>query len=142
MADANDPVITKSMLDEALRESSRSVVDEIAGIIGDFSTRVDERFNKVEAGLHRVETRLDAVEASVADLNTKYDHLVTTLDRFLKRLDDKDQEDAAGTPTSNVWTAGSTRWPNVSRWSCGRPSSDRTKVRGYGSGVRLSSRSI
>jgi septal ring factor EnvC (AmiA/AmiB activator) len=95
MAHANDPVITKSMLDEALRESSKSIIDEIAGIVSDFSTRVDERFNKVEAGLHRVETRLDAVEASIADLNTKYDRLVTTLDRFLKRLDDKDQEDAA-----------------------------------------------
>jgi len=73
MADTNDPVVTKSMLDTA--------VEDIAGIIRDFSTRVDERFNKVEA--------------DIADLNAKYDHLITTLDGFIKRLDDQEQENAA-----------------------------------------------
>ena len=35
------------------------------------------------------------VKTNIADLNTKYDHLVTTLDRFLKRLDDQEKENAA-----------------------------------------------
>src|SRR5437899_5864351 len=95
MADANDPVVTKSMLDEALRDSSKATIEKIAGIIRDFSNRVDERFNTVEARLHNVETRLETVEAGVADLNTKYDHLITTLDTFLKRLDDQEAENAA-----------------------------------------------
>lgn len=81
MTTSTDPVVTKSMLDEALRESSKSIVDEIAGIIGDFSVRVDERFNKVEA--------------DIAELNAKYDHLVATLDTFIKRLDDQEAENAA-----------------------------------------------
>jgi hypothetical protein len=70
MADANDPVVTRSMFDEALHESSKSIIDEVAGIINTFAARMDERFNKVEA--------------DIADLNSKYGRLVTTLDAFLK----------------------------------------------------------
>lgn len=69
--------ITKSMLDSALKDA----VTDIASIIGDFSGRVDERFNKVEADM--------------ADLNSKYDHLLNTLDAFLKRLDDIESDNTA-----------------------------------------------
>ena len=59
-----------SLLDEALRESSKSTIDEIADIVNAFAARMDERFNKVEA--------------DIADLNTKYDHLITNTRQLLK----------------------------------------------------------
>lgn len=56
-------------------------VDELSGIINNFASAVDERFNKVEA-------RLDKLEAS-------HDRLVNTLDAFLKRLDDIEKDNEA-----------------------------------------------
>jgi|SRR3989344_7561270 len=73
MPASKDPVVTQSMLKEA--------VEDISTIIGDFSNRVDERFN--------------VLEAEVRELNVKYDHLITTLDAFLKRLDDMETENTA-----------------------------------------------
>ena len=58
-----------------------SAVSDIANIIGDFSNRVDERFNKVES--------------DIAQLNQKYDHLINTLDAFLKRLDNMEADNTA-----------------------------------------------
>ena len=69
----NEPTVTKPMLDDA--------VTDIAYIISDFSNRVDERFNKIEE--------------DIAQLNKKYDHLINTLDAFLKRLDDLEADNTA-----------------------------------------------
>ena len=69
----NEPTVTKSMLDDA--------VTDIANIIGDFSSRVDERFNKIEE--------------ETAQLNKKFNHLINTLDTFLKRLDDLEADNTA-----------------------------------------------
>jgi isoleucyl-tRNA synthetase len=69
----NEPTVTKPMLDDA--------VTDIANIISDFSNRVDERFNKIEE--------------DIAQLNKKYEHLINTLDAFLKRLDDIEADNTA-----------------------------------------------
>jgi septal ring factor EnvC (AmiA/AmiB activator) len=56
-----------------VQEIVNKAVDDLSEIIQSFAHNVDERFNKVEA--------------DIAELNKKYDHLITTLDTFLKRLD-------------------------------------------------------
>lgn len=39
--------------------------------------------------------RFDKIDKDIAKINEKYDHLITTLDAFLKRLDDIEANDAA-----------------------------------------------
>jgi septal ring factor EnvC (AmiA/AmiB activator) len=56
-----------------VQEIVNKAVDDLSEIIQSFAHNVDVRFNKVEA--------------DIAELNKKYDHLITTLDTFLKRLD-------------------------------------------------------
>ncbi|MEX2006790.1 MAG: hypothetical protein WD877_01265 [Candidatus Saccharimonadales bacterium] len=56
-------------------------VDDLSVVIQDFSQRVDDRFNKIEAG--------------IAELNNKYDWLVKTLDKFLRRLGNIEADNAA-----------------------------------------------
>lgn len=79
-----DPVVTKAILDSSLK----AAVEDIAEIIGDFSKHVDERFNKVEDDIADL-------KSDVARLDEKYDHLINTLDAFLKRLDDMETENTA-----------------------------------------------
>ena len=84
MSKSSETSITKSMLDASIK----GAVEDIAGIIGEFSDRMDERFNKVESDVAEL-------KSDVADLNRKYDHLVSTLDAFIKRLDDAETENTA-----------------------------------------------
>lgn len=56
-------------------------VDELAEIIGQFSARVDERFNHLEEQADK--------------LGANFEHLTNTLDTFLKRLDDMEINNAA-----------------------------------------------
>lgn len=56
-------------------------VDDLSEIIQSFAQNVDERFSNVETG--------------IAELNKKYDHLISTLDTFLKRLDDIEADNTA-----------------------------------------------
>jgi DNA anti-recombination protein RmuC len=39
--------------------------------------------------------RFDKIDKDIAEINDKYDHLITTLDTFLKRLDNIEANDAA-----------------------------------------------
>ena len=91
-AKTNDPYVTKSMLDESLdgrfadfekRVDAKidRAVDELTGVIRDFSERVDERFNRLEKRVDRLEEKME--------------HLTETLDNFLKRLDDIEKDNAA-----------------------------------------------
>lgn len=77
----SDQSVTISALDKRLEKQTERILTEVGGIIDDFAFQVDQRFNKVEAEL--------------VELNTKYDQLITTLDRFLKRLDDIEADNAA-----------------------------------------------
>ncbi len=56
-------------------------VDDLSQVIQAFAQNVDERFDKVES--------------DIAELNKKYDQLVSTLDKFLKRLDDIEIDNTA-----------------------------------------------
>jgi septal ring factor EnvC (AmiA/AmiB activator) len=64
-----------------VQEIVNKAVDDLSEIIQSFAHNVDVRFNKVEA--------------DIAELNAKYDHLITTLDTFLKRLDDIETDNHA-----------------------------------------------
>jgi len=69
--------ITGDDLNVALKEQT----DQIIGVIQTFAQQMDERFNKVES-------RLDSLEQ-------KYDHLITTIDGFIGRIDKYEIELAA-----------------------------------------------
>lgn len=60
---------------------ANKAVDDLSQIIQSFAQNVDERFDKLES--------------EVADLNNKYDHLINTLDAFLKRLDNIEADNTA-----------------------------------------------
>lgn len=91
--------VTKTELDEALRKQT----DEIAGILHTFMQDSSERFDAVDGRLDklemrvdtlesRFETRFDAVESQIRALNEKYDHLVTTIDGFIAKIDHYETE--------------------------------------------------
>lgn len=76
--------ITKDDLNELTSSIDKKIdkaVDDLAGIIDSFAQQVDNRFNKVEK--------------EIIELNKKYDHLIDTLDTFLKRLDDIEADNSA-----------------------------------------------
>lgn len=85
MNKANDPVVTQSMLAKALEKNnktlSKTIIDEIGGIIDVFVTQIDTRFNKVES--------------DIADIKSSQDSLVRTIDAFIKRIDNYEIEQVA-----------------------------------------------
>ncbi len=92
MNKVNEQIITQSMLDRALDKQSKSIVDDIASIINDFSTQVDERFDMLES---RMSARFEKIEKAFADLQASHDRLTNTIDGFVKRIDDYEQENLA-----------------------------------------------
>lgn len=69
---------TKQDVQEIVTTAVNKAVDDLSQVIQSFAQQVDERFNKVEE--------------DIAELNRKYDHLIETLDAFLKRLDDMETD--------------------------------------------------
>lgn len=72
---------TKEDVQVIVNKAVDKAVDDLSEIIQTFAQSVDNRFNEVEA-------RLDG-------LDEKYNELITTLDKFLKRLDDMEANNAA-----------------------------------------------
>ncbi len=66
--------VTKDDLDEALSKGFDGIYEKL-------TKHFDERF--------------DVIETNIAELNKKYDHLISTLDTFLKRLDDVETDNQA-----------------------------------------------
>jgi DNA anti-recombination protein RmuC len=57
---------------------------------------LDKSLDKLVIKLFKhFDKRFDKVDKDIAKINDKYDHLITTLDAFLKRLDDIEANDAA-----------------------------------------------
>lgn len=57
---------------------------------------LDSGFNSLYKKLTKhFDKQFDEIRGDIAELNDKYDHLITTLDAFLKRLDDIEANDAA-----------------------------------------------
>lgn len=77
--------VTRDDVEEIVTKTVGDIVDkavaDLSEIIANFAQQVDDRFTNVEH-------RLDSLEA-------KYDHLVTTLDAFMARLDRAEQEQIA-----------------------------------------------
>ncbi len=78
-------------------------VDERFNEIDRRFEKVDERFDKMDERFDRVEGRLDLLEYDMAEVKTdirgmreefgsKFDWIITTLDRFMKRMEDYHQE--------------------------------------------------
>jgi chromosome segregation ATPase len=70
-----------SSLEDSIDAKITKAVDDLSEVIGQFSSRVDERFNKVEK--------------DIAELKESHNRLMDTLDAFLKRLDDIEVNNAA-----------------------------------------------
>jgi septal ring factor EnvC (AmiA/AmiB activator) len=69
--------------------------------------RLDSGFNNLYKKLtEHFDKQFDEVREDIAELNKKYDHLINTLDAFLKRLDNIEANDAA----RNVQLARHERW--------------------------------
>lgn len=81
MSKVSDLVVTQSMLDKALTQQSKSIIDDLNGVIDIFASRIYERFNKLEK-------RVDSLEEILAKLNN-------TIDGFIKRIDNYEQENVA-----------------------------------------------
>jgi len=63
-------------------------VADLSEVIASFAQQVDTRFNVIES-------RLDDHDDEFRKLNTKYDHLLNTIDGFLARIDKYEIELAA-----------------------------------------------
>ena len=73
----------------------------------DLTKSLDTGFNNLYKKLtEHVDKRIDEVREDIEDLNKKYDHLISTLVAFLKRLDDIEANDAA----RDVQLAWHERW--------------------------------
>ncbi len=72
---------TKKDVEEIVGRVVNKAVDDLTDVIAQFSSRVDERFNRLEA-------RVDKLEENFERLNN-------TLDAFLKRLDDIEKDNYA-----------------------------------------------
>lgn len=65
----------------AVQEIVDKAVEDLSEVISQFATNVDARFNNLESDISELKD-------GVADFNSKYDRLLSTLDAFIKRIDD------------------------------------------------------
>lgn len=62
----------------------------------DLNKSLDSGFSSLYKKLTKhFDERFDKIDKDVSEINEKYNHLVTTLDTFLKRLDDIEANNAA-----------------------------------------------
>ena len=71
----------KETLDEAFKKNNRIIIDEMSEVMRDLMDGFDTRFNRVEK--------------DIVDIKVSLDRLVSTVDGFVKRLDDMETENAA-----------------------------------------------
>lgn len=65
-------------MQEIVNKAVTKAVEDLSDVIAQFATNVDARFDKVEN--------------DIADLNTKYNRLLDTMDAVIKRIDDYETE--------------------------------------------------
>ena len=62
----------------------------------DLTVILNEGFDKVYTKLIKhFDVRFDKLDQDISEINEKYNHLIVTLDTFLKRLDDIEADNAA-----------------------------------------------
>lgn len=76
-------------------ESIDNRFDELVALMSGFANDVGERFDAVDIRFTRIEARLDVHDEEFRKLNQKYDHLITTIDGFVGRIDRYEVELAA-----------------------------------------------
>jgi len=71
--------------------ATRKDIDEVIGIVKDFTNQVDEKFKQVDDRFDYAEERArnfeKKVDARFGKLETDYDHLLRTIDGFVSRID-------------------------------------------------------
>lgn len=72
--------------------ATRDDIDEIVGILHEFMKQVDDRFTYTEQRIQKFEKN---VNERFNELDRKYDHLITTIDGFISRIDRYETELAA-----------------------------------------------
>lgn len=72
---------TKEDVKEIVVEVFNKAVDDLSDVISSFASQVDRRFNDIEAGLDKLEK--------------SHDKLLSTIDSFLRRLDEIETEQLA-----------------------------------------------
>ena len=73
---------------EKLEERMDKRFDDLTALMSEFANDMNARFDQQDA-------RFDRIEEELREQNEKYDHLVTTIDGFIKRIDDYEIENAA-----------------------------------------------
>lgn len=76
-----DKYVTEEMLDKALKENNKVIIDEISEVMNVMMDRIDERFTKIEN--------------EIIDLKKSHEKLLNTVDGFIKRLEDYEVESRA-----------------------------------------------
>jgi hypothetical protein len=94
---------TKKDVEEIVDRVVSKAVDDLTDVIAQFASRVDERFNHLEA-------RVDKLEEHFERLNN-------TLDAFLKRLDDIETDNTPATPRLLAWSVGLKKLPSKPAFS-------------------------
>jgi len=88
--------LTKKDLEDVLDKKLPQYQAAIIEAVDEKFRRVDERFDVVDEKFKAVAERFDVIEKKIDDMeirfNQKLDALMTTLDNFLKRLTDWEQE--------------------------------------------------
>lgn len=92
-------IVSKKEIERLLNGQTKTILNAVDFKLG----RTDKKLEKIELRLGKLEMRLAGLEARMGEveiglgkmeteLNKKFDRLVTTLDRFLKRMSDLDDE--------------------------------------------------
>jgi len=69
--------------------------DDLTALMSEFANDMNARFDQQDARFDQQDARFDRIEEELREQNEKYDHLVTTIDGFIKRIDDYEIENAA-----------------------------------------------
>jgi len=93
--------------------ATRDDINEVLGVLREFMTRVDNRFNAMESRISTLETKFDGTEERVSIMDYKFqsfasqiqdkfqaleekiDQLYITIDGFIGRIDTYEAESAA-----------------------------------------------
>jgi len=92
MAGKIEEKLTKKEIEKLLKEQTRVIldaVDERVSGLGKRISRIEERILGIEEKILKLEKRVAKLEVK---MEQRFDQLITTLDKFLKRLTDLEDE--------------------------------------------------
>ncbi|OGZ69756.1 MAG: hypothetical protein A3D44_04405 [Candidatus Staskawiczbacteria bacterium RIFCSPHIGHO2_02_FULL_42_22] len=70
-------------------KNKKITIDQLARMMQKGFLGVDKRFDETDAKIHRIEASIQAIDLKFSQ---KIDALTTTLDKFLKRMTDMEEE--------------------------------------------------